>query len=230
MLAMLSALDDAVGQVVDAVEKNGQTNNTLVIFHSDNGGPTKGNGSRNTPLRGFKGDTWEGGIRIPFGMKWPGHVPAGKVYDNPVISLDVFPTACAAAGADTPASVKLDGVNLLPFLGASGTSSPSESKPHETLFWRFGMPKWAVRDGDYKLVQMGRNATPQLFDLSNDVGEQKDLSAEKPEVAKKLRAKFDEWNGQLEAPRWKDSRKAQPGKKAGKKKNAQQAAADNDEN
>jgi arylsulfatase A-like enzyme len=229
MLAMLSALDDAVGEVLGAVEKNGQTNNTLVIFHSDNGGPTKGNGSINTPLRGFKGDTWEGGIRIPFGMKWPGHLPAGKVYDNPVISLDVFPTACAAAGAETPKGVKLDGVNLLPFLGATGMSSPSESKPHEALFWRFGAPKWAVRDGDYKLVHMGKNGTAQLFDLSKDVGEQKDLSTEKPEIAKKLQAKFDEWNGQLEKPRWKDSRKAEPGKKKAGKKKAQQAAAIDDD-
>jgi arylsulfatase A-like enzyme len=221
MLAMLSALDDSVGRVLGAVEKNGQTGNTLVIFHSDNGGPTKGNGSRNTPLRGFKGDTWEGGIRIPFGMRWPGHLPAAKVYDDPVISLDVFPTACAAAGAVTPKGVKLDGVNLLPFLGATGTSSPSSgSKPHETLFWRFGQPKWAVRDGDYKLVQMGKGATPQLFDLSSDVGEQKDLSADMPDKVKALQAKFDEWNGQLEEPRWKDSRM----QKKGAKQQARQAA------
>jgi arylsulfatase A-like enzyme len=227
MLAMLSALDDAVGDVLGAVEKNGQTQNTLVIFHTDNGGPTRANGSINTPLRGFKGDTWEGGIRVPFGMKWPGHIPAGKVYDHPVIALDTFPTACAAAGAETPKGVKLDGVNLLPFLGTTGTSSASDSKPHETLYWRLGMPKWAVRDGNYKLVHMGKDATAQLFDLSNDVGEQKDLAAEKPEVVKTLQAKFDEWNGSLEKPRWNDSRKAQPGKKAGKK--ARKAAATDDQ-
>jgi arylsulfatase A-like enzyme len=163
-------------------------------------------------------------------MKWPGHIPAGKVYDNPVISLDVFPTACAAAGTETPKGVKLDGVNLLPFLGASGASSPPDSKPHETLFWRFGMPKWAVRDGDYKLVHMGKDAMPQLFDLSKDAGEQKDLAAEKPEIVKKLQAKFDEWNGQLEQPKWKDSRKAQPGKKKAGKKAQKAAASGGDEN
>jgi arylsulfatase A-like enzyme len=205
MLAMLSALDDSVGQVLATLEKHGQTQNTLIIFHSDNGGPTNGNGSINTPLRGYKGDVWEGGIRVAFTMKWPGHIPAGKVYEHPVIALDSFPTAIAAAGASAPEKVKFDGVNLLPFL--SDKQSEQLGAPHPTLFWRFGMPKWAVRDGNYKLVQMGKDASPQLFDLSKDVGEQHDLSSEKPEVVKALQKKFDEWNGQLEKPRWKDSRK-----------------------
>jgi arylsulfatase A-like enzyme len=222
MLAMLSALDDSVGQVLGALDKHGQTQNTLVIFHSDNGGPTKGNGSRNTPLRGYKGDVWEGGIRIPFGMKWPGHIPAGKVFDKPVISLDVFPTAIAAAGATPPKPVKFDGVNLLPFL--SDKQSETLAAPHDKLFWRFGIPKWAVRDGNYKLVHPDKDSEPQLYDLAADVGEQKDLAAQKPEVVKKLQAEFNEWNGQLEKPRCKDSRKAK-----GQRKNARASARDDDE-
>jgi arylsulfatase A-like enzyme len=227
MLAMLSALDDAVGEVLAALEKNGQTQNTLVVFLSDNGGPTRGNGSINTPLRGFKGETWEGGIRIPFGMKWPGHIPAGKVYDNPIISLDVFPTVCAAAGAETPKGVTLDGVNLLPLLSERSGASPDAKPPHETLFWRFGMPKWAARDGNYKLVHMGKGATAQLFDLSKDIGEQNDLSADHTDVVKKLQAEYDNWSGQMEKPRWRDSRDVKPGGK--RKKNAQANAIDDDD-
>jgi arylsulfatase A-like enzyme len=205
MLAMLSAMDDAVGQVLAAVAKHGQDKNTLVIFHSDNGGPTPGNGSRNDPLRGYKGQAYEGGIRVPFVMRWTGHLPAGKVFEHPVIALDNFPTILAAAGAPAPKDVKFDGVDLLPHL-----LGKSDAPPHQTLFWRYGRV-WAVREGNLKLVHGGPSAPVELFDLSSDAGEKKDLTAEQPETVKRLQAAYDQWSGQLEQPRWQT---APRGKKA----------------
>ncbi len=201
MLAMLSAMDDAVGQVLAKLREHKLDENTLIIFHSDNGGPTPGNGSRNTTLRGTKGTVYEGGVRVPFLAKWPGRVGAGGTYEKPVSSLDVFATVLAAAGVEAPANVKLDGTNLLPFL--SGRADVA-GVPHQSLFWKFG-PQWAVRDGDMKLLNTPAEGT-QLFDLSKDVGEQKDLAAERPEEVKRLRETYDQWNAQNEQPRWRDAR------------------------
>ncbi|MBI4579863.1 MAG: sulfatase-like hydrolase/transferase, partial [Planctomycetes bacterium] len=111
MAAMLSAMDDAVGAVLKELRDRGIFENTLIFFISDNGGPTPGNASRNTPLSGFKAQVWEGGIRVPYLIQWPGRVPAGRVYEQPVIALDILPTAVAAAGGSVPADRKLDGVN-----------------------------------------------------------------------------------------------------------------------
>src|SRR5207244_13565356 len=140
--AMLSAMDDAVGKVLAQVRENGQEENTLVIFFSDNGGPTAQTTSGNGPLRGFKAQTWEGGIRIPFMMQWKGKIPAGKVDERPVIQIDIHPTALAAAGAEAPAEAKFDGVNLLPYV-----TGEKSGAPHEALYWRFGQ-QIALRAGD----------------------------------------------------------------------------------
>jgi arylsulfatase A-like enzyme len=202
LLAKLSALDDAVGQILGKIREHKLEENTLIVFISDNGGPTAGNGSRNAPLSGFKGEVKEGGIREPFMMQWKGKLPAGKVYDKPVISLDIFPTALAAAGAETPKGVKLDGVNLLPFL-----TSESDDAPHDKLFWRFG-PQYAIREGNYKLRRAEDETLAKLFDLSADIGEKNDLTKDHPEIVKRLQGEFDEWDAQLEKPRWRDSRNA----------------------
>lgn len=196
MLAMLSAEDDGVGRVLAALHDAELDPNTLVIFFSDNGGPTHGNASRNAPFRGFKGQVWEGGIRIPFMMRWPGHIPAGQVLQQPVISLDLFPTALAAAGIEPRKDLHLDGVNLLPWITGARHDSP-----HDVLYWRF-KPAWAVREGDFKLVFAQGEEKPELYDLSKDPGESKDLASAQPEVAKRLQAKFDAWNAQLMEPRW----------------------------
>lgn len=206
MLAMLSAEDDGVGRILAKLREDKLEENTLVVFFSDNGGPTQGNASRNAPLHGYKGQVWEGGIRIPFMMQWKGRLPTGKVIDEPVISLDLFPTALAAAGLTPPPELKLDGVNLLPFL-----EGKQAGKPHETLYWRF-KPQWAIRDGDYKLLQ-SREGKPQLFDLSKDLAESHDLSAEKPDIAEQLRAKYDAWAATLMDPLW-------PGKQEGSNQEA----------
>ncbi len=145
--AMLAALDDGVGAVVDALHKNDLDEKTIVFFLSDNGGPTHSNTSSNKPLRGYKGQVLEGGIRVPWMVSWKGHLPAGKVDDRPVIQLDIMPTAVALAGGSLPTDRPIDGVNLMPYL--TGAKS---GVPHEILFWRMG-PQAAVRKGDWKLVR-----------------------------------------------------------------------------
>jgi arylsulfatase A-like enzyme len=206
--AMTAAMDEAVGRVLDKLRSAGLEEDTLIFFFSDNGGPTmRGttiNGSRNTPLRGSKRTTLEGGIRVPFVVRWKGKLPAGKVYDRPVIQLDVLPTALAAAGAAVRPEWKLDGVDLLPYLdGRNG------SPPHEALYWRLGR-QTAIRRGDWKLVRYDSTVdgkpggvTPaRLYDLARDVGEAHDLAAKEPERAKELEAAWQKWSEQLARPRW----------------------------
>jgi arylsulfatase A-like enzyme len=206
MLAMLSAMDDGVGKILAKLRESNLEENTLVIFLSDNGGPTSENASRNTPLRGFKGQVWEGGIRVPFMMQWKGRIPPGRVLDQPIISLDLFPTIVSICNAELPKDVPLDGVNSLPL--ASGKTN---ARPHETLYWRF-QPQWAIRDGDYKL-ERARDGVTRLYDLSKDPGERDDLITKQPEVAKRLQEKFDAWNAMLKDPLW-------PGRQEGEKDEA----------
>lgn len=192
--AQVSLLDDAIGAALTALRESGQEQRTLVFFFSDNGGP-KVNSSDNTPLRGQKGDVYEGGVRVPFLVSWPGRLPAGKTYDQPVISLDVFGTALAQAGLPMPTGKTYDGVNLVPYLRGEQPGAP-----HARLFWRIGGgARWAVREGDWKLVRL-KNQPDELYNLAKDIGEAKNLAAEQPEVARRLAAALDEWNKQLVAP------------------------------
>jgi len=207
--AMLSAMDDAVGAVLAKVKETGQEDNTLVFFISDNGGPTRQTTSGNGPLRGFKAQTWEGGIRVPWAIRWTGHIPAGQVDDRPVIQLDILPTALAAAGVIAPPEWKLDGVNLLPYV-----TGENKGAPHEALYWRFG-PQMAIRKGDWKLVKApggGAEAaeksvatTPdgaQLYNLAKDIGEKTDLAGQEPEKVKELAAAWNDWNKDNIAAKW----------------------------
>ncbi len=197
MLAMLSAEDDGVGRMLAALKNANLEENTLIFFISDNGGPTALNGSSNRPLSGFKAQVWEGGIRVPFAVQWKGHIAAGQVVDQPVISLDILPTALAATGAPLSKPRPIDGVNLLPLL-----LHENNRAPHESLFWRYGGQR-AMRQGDYKLVQIGQES-PQLFDLKADVGEKHDLAAEQPQRAEQMFAAYEKWNGELAKPLWGD--------------------------
>lgn len=192
--AMMSAMDDAVGKVLAKVREIGQEENTLVFFLSDNGGPTRSTTSQNGGLRGFKSTTWEGGVRVPFAMQWKGRIPAGKVYEFPIIQLDILPTALAAAGQEIKSEWKLDGVNLLPYL-----TGQNSGRPHESLYWRFG-EQWAIRHGDFKLVKGNGAPSPMLIDLSKDIAEETDLSAGNPQKVKELQALYDKWNAEQAAP------------------------------
>jgi len=194
---MMSAMDEAVGRVLAKIRDMGQEEDTLIIFLSDNGGPTQQTSSHNGVLRGFKATTLEGGVRVPFCMQWKGKLPAGKVYEHPIIQLDVLPTCVNAAGGKIDPAWKLDGVDLLPYL-----TGVNKERPHETLYWRFGA-QWAIRKGDYKLV-VSRIDGPEarLFNLATDVGEAKDLMASEPKKAKELKDLYDAWNAEQAAPLW----------------------------
>lgn len=204
--AMLRGLDDAVGRVLAAVNASSAAANTLVFFISDNGGPTRSTSSRNDPLRGVKAQLWEGGIRVPFMMRWSrGGVPAGMTCAQPVISLDITATALRAAGV---VSSEMEGVDLVA-LARDGCAAPA----HEGLFWRYG-DQWAVRMGDWKLVVARADRTadaeapsvqgrsPQLYNLRDDIAESKDLSGEMPERVAKMRAAFDAWNAANIPAKW----------------------------
>ena len=188
--AMVSALDDGIGTILDALEENGLGENTLVVFLSDNGAGA--GGTDNNPLRLGKHTLFEGGIRVPFSMKWPAKIPAGLTYKQPVSALDIFPTAIAAAGGKP--SPKVEGVDLVPYL--SGTES---NPPHGQLFWRQG-PNWAIRDGHWKLTYAAKRYW--LYDLAEDIGEITNLAEKHPEVVQRITAKYEEWNtGNIE-PAW----------------------------
>ncbi|HKJ90372.1 MAG TPA: sulfatase-like hydrolase/transferase, partial [Oceanipulchritudo sp.] len=153
--AMVSAVDDGVGRVLETLRRHGIEEETIVVFLSDNGGATN-NASNNTPLRGYKGDLFEGGIRVPFAMQWKGTVPPGRDFDHPVLSLDILGTIAALAKAEIPAERPLDGVNLVPFL-----TGKAEGPPHRTLFWR--MPNqnaMAIRAGSIKLMAVVSKGVP----------------------------------------------------------------------
>lgn len=191
---MLSAMDDAIGNVLAKLREHKLEENTLIIFFSDNGGPTAVNTASNGPLNGFKASVWEGGVRVPFLMQWKGKFPASKVDDRPVIQLDVQPTVLAAAGVEAKSDMKFDGVNLLPYLVGE-----KKDAPHDALFWRFGAQR-AVRKGDWKLTSI-RGST-QLFNLAKDIGEQHDLAEKEADKLKELEAAYTEWNmGNIE-PAW----------------------------
>ena len=209
--AMTSAMDDGIGQVLAAVKDAGIEKDTMIWFFSDNGGPPPNVApTDNTPLRGHKGQVLEGGIRVPFAVQWRGHLPEGAVYAQPVSSLDVFATAAALAGAQTPPDRKMDSVNILPHLRGE-----VKAPPHDWLHWRTGGgATWAVRNGPYKLVHLAAGAE-QLYNLDADIGEAKDLASEKPDLVEQLRKGHDAWNAEMIAPRWESPRP--PAKKAAAK-------------
>ena len=211
--AMMASMDDAIGRVVGKIRALGQEENTLIFFIADNGGPTASTTSHNGPLRGFKMTTFEGGPRVPYIAQWKGKIPAGKTYDLPVMNLDVLPTAIIAAGGKTDPSWQLDGVDLMPYL----TGKPT-SRPHQTLYWRYG-PQWAIRHGDLKLVvSKGGSGQPELYDLATDIGESKDLASAQPAKVKELQALWDKWSAEQAPASTPDASSGGATKKNKKKK------------
>ena len=192
--AMTSALDDAVGAIVAAIGKHGLSENTLVIFVNDNGGPIYTGVQSNGPLKLGKLFLFEGGIRVPMIVKMSGKFQADTVYDHPTSTLDLFPTICAAAGIKVPSDLNLDGVDLAPFVNGQSTGAP-----HETLFWSNG-PNIAVRQGNWKLVRSYDNTW--LFDLDNDIGESRNLANSKPEIVEQLEKAYQTWRSQMSKPAW----------------------------
>lgn len=192
--AMLAQLDDSVGKLTKQLRSSGVEENTLIVFLSDNGGPTKELTSSNAPLRGGKGELWEGGIRVPLIISWKGEVPAGRVINVPVTSVDVTATAMELGGT-TLDKTKLDGVSLLPLLFGKTVNFP-----HRNLYWRVGK-KNALRSGDWKIIRDAKEW--QLYDLARDIGETTNLAAKEPARVKQLDSMWNQWNLEQIEPLWK---------------------------
>lgn len=189
--AMVSAVDDGVGLLLDKLEELGILENTLVFFLSDNGGPEQVNGSDNSPLRDGKGSLFEGGVRVPFAMMWQNGIKGPLVYDQVVSSLDIAATIAVHAGA-SPAN-KLDGVDLIPYVSGKNSGSP-----HEYLFWRkFDQKAYAVRAGQMKLVN-DRKVKDGLFNLESDISEANELSDQN--MADSLKKQKDLWEKEMVDP------------------------------
>lgn len=183
--AMVSAVDDGVNAILDKLEELEIMENTLVFFLSDNGGPTQANASDNTPLRGFKGDFFEGGIRVPFAVQWKGMIPSGQTYEHPVISLDIFSTAIAFA--EVSPKNTLDGVNLVPFL-----TGKKEGVPHQELFWRnYDANRYAIRTAASK--QIVETDKVFLFDIQKDISEKINLAVTKSNKLEELNRRIENW-------------------------------------
>jgi len=183
----ITAMDAAIGKLLNLLDEYKIADNTIVIFFSDNGG---GGAADNAPLRGRKGQMFEGGIRVPCIVRWPGKIPAGTTSNEFLTSLEIFPTLCSATGAVPPKGLKLDGFDMLPVLQSKKKS------PRKEMFWQRRLDKGA-RVGHWKWVESSRGNG--LFDLRTDLSEKRDLSKEKPGVLKMMKARFADWKKQMNA-------------------------------
>lgn len=201
-LAMLSAVDDGVGGIMQSLRQHGIEENTVIFFVGDNGAPLKihkldapgggpgWDGSLNDPMNGEKGMLSEGGIRVPYVVYWKDRIPAGQTCNHPVIALDAAGTILPLAGC--PPDPTIDGVNLLPVL-----TGETKKAPHDQLFWRW-ISQGAVREGDWKYLRGGDRE--YLFDLSKDKEEKHSVLKQNPDVANRLRSQFSQWSGELDPP------------------------------
>ncbi|WP_372806488.1 sulfatase-like hydrolase/transferase [Pontiella sp.] len=196
--AMVSAVDDGVGLLLDRLAELKLEENTLVFFLSDNGGPSNKNASNNAPLKGQKSDVWEGGFRVPYAVQWKGVLPAGVKYDHPVSSLDIMATIAELAKAPVDAERPLDGVNLIPYL-----SGKKDGASHDTIYLRkFDQGRYAVRRGDFKLVIPGADKKAMLYNLEQDIGETANLADKHPEKLQELDQARLNWDRELIEPRF----------------------------
>ena len=195
--AMIRGLDRGVGRVLQTLQEQGLDKDTLVVFTSDNGGAYYiGLEEINRPFRGWKQTFFEGGIRGPLFMRWPGKIPTATTYRSPVSHFDIFATAAAAANAATPKDRKIDGADLIPYVEGRKTG-----RPHDLLFWRTG-PYRVVRSGDWKLQVTERPAKDWLYDLSNDPTERRNLAVERPEKVAELKRDLARHDAEQAKPLW----------------------------
>jgi len=207
--AMIASLDESVGRILETLEMNGLTENTLVIFSSDNGG-VGGYGSiglknkegitDNAPLKGGKGTFAEGGVRVPWIFRWKGTIDPGRTEKTPIISVDMYPTLVEVGGADAPRDYTLDGVSLAGLL-----TGEDQSLDRDALYWHFPgylgasggqwrtKPVGAIRSGDWKLIENFEDSRLELYNLKDDISEKHDLAESKPEKARELHAKLVAW-------------------------------------
>ena len=204
-LAMLTSMDEAIGKVLDALKRTGAEGNTLVIFFSDNGGARK-NFANNGVLRDYKQSVYEGGIRVPFIVSWPGNLPKAAVCSEPVISTDIVPTILWAVGVELPGDRIYDGKDMLPVLRGEATEPL-----HKALFWYDGADQWAVQAGKWKLLS--RKSSLELYDLQADISEKHNLTAQRPDVVEELEGMYAEWRSQMGEQISKLKKRARPKKK-----------------
>jgi arylsulfatase A-like enzyme len=212
--AMIASVDESVGRVLKTLDDLNLSENTLVVFTADNGGvggyaregivKKKDDTTDNAPLRMGKGSLYEGGVRVAYLFRWPGTVPAGAVTDEPINSVDLYPTLLELTGAKPPAGQPLDGVSYLPTLRG-------KKRERGPLYWHFpgylgaGKDAWrttpagSVRAGDWKLLEFFEDGRLELYNLKDDIGEKTNLAAKTPEKAKELHAKLTAWREQVGA-------------------------------
>jgi arylsulfatase A-like enzyme len=244
--AMIASVDESVGRVLALLDELKLAENTLVIFASDNGGvggyvregvKEAGDVTDNAPLRGGKGMLYEGGIRVPYIFRWPGKIPAGTVCDQPINSVDLYPTLLEVAGSQPPPNYPLDGVSYFKALTSGGKTSLNR----DAIFWHFpgylgaGAGSWrttpagVIRSGDWKLQEFFADGRLELYNLRDDIGQKNNLAQKLPDKAKELHARLAAWRQDINAPMpTKNTEQGQPAKgKKGKKK--QQTGSGTDE-
>lgn len=194
--AMIASLDDAIGSIEDKVAQLGLAENTIIFFLSDNGGATYTLTTDNAPFKGGKITNFEGGIRVPFMVKWEGKIPAGKSFPYPVSAVDIFTTAAAAAKASLPTDRVYDGIDLLPFLTDSIFRAP-----HQKLCWQMGIAK-AIRQGEWKLLLNDLQKDTILYNIATDPFEKKNVKNQFPDIVQTLLASHQEWSDQMLPPLW----------------------------
>ena len=196
--AMVSSMDDGIGLILDKLEEKKITDNTIVIFFSDNGGVEWYNFSDNGILRGIKGDFFEGGIRVPFTMQWPKKIKPGTTYDKPIIALDVFATVASAASAEKYIRNDIDGVDILPYI-----TGEKSGLPHKYLYWQNPDKDIdVVRDERYKYIRIEEEE--YIFDLKNDISEEKNIINSSKPIYDRLKSQFKEWEKEMIDPVFMD--------------------------
>lgn len=201
--AMVYAVDRGVGEIVKTLKENKEFDNTLIVFMSDNGGNFD-HGASNYPLKGTKGDTFEGGFRVPMFMHWPNNIKANSHFDHPVSALDLYPTFAYLAKAKIPASKNLDGKNI--WSNLKNNTDAHKDEMIYSLRYREGYCDVAARQGDWKVVRMG-NEPWQLINITEDIGEKKDRSGQFPDRLQQMVDKIEKWSKTLVSPLWVYSEK-----------------------
>lgn len=215
--AMITSLDESVGRIVAKLDETGLSENTLVIFSSDNGGvggyeatgvEKASSITDNAPLRGGKGMLYEGGTRVPYIFRWPSKITAGTTCAEPILSVDLYPTLLELAGVKPDPAYPLDGVSYVPCLASGG----QKKLERDAIFWHFPgylgagadswrtMPVGAIRMGDYKLLEFFEDNHVELYNLRDDLGQHRDLAASQPELAEKLKQRLHQWRAEIGAP------------------------------
>ncbi len=203
---MVESMDSAVGSVLETLDRLGLTDNTIIVFTSDNGGVAAGDGkaTSNLPLRGGKGRQWEGGIREPFYVRWAG----GKqgTCSTPVTGTDFYPTLLEACGLPKKPDQHVDGMSLVPLLQKKAGDSAAKRIANRDLFWHYphygnqgGEPSSIIRSGDWKLIWYHEDRRSELFNIADDIGEQNDLSQQRPKLVEKLKAQLNGWFKEVDA-------------------------------